>query len=85
MRTMSPFRLFDWKVAGPSAFENLVDVSGHAPRHVEEACAVGHQAACGRELTYLRDRRQLVRFRTVLPLLKNTERCEVDADAATDI
>src|SRR5262249_11983641 len=25
-------RLFDWKVAGPGAFENLVDVSGHAPR-----------------------------------------------------
>jgi hypothetical protein len=31
---------------------NLVDVSGRAPRHVEDACAVGHQAASGRTIAF---------------------------------
>ena len=53
-------RLLDRKVARPCAFEYPVDVMGHAPRHVEEPHAVGHQAAREREFTCLRDCRELV-------------------------
>src|ERR1700730_4108123 len=53
-------RLFDRKVARPGAFENPIDVVGHAPSQVEEPHAVGHQAACEHEFTYLRDRWDLV-------------------------
>jgi hypothetical protein len=45
----------------------------------------GRKANAAYRASILLSARAASRFRTVLPLLKNTERCEVDADAATDI
>src|SRR6516165_9584762 len=43
-------RLLDWQVAGFSAFENFVHVSGSATKHVRKVYGIGYQAAGYREL-----------------------------------
>src|SRR5438132_7793742 len=55
-------RLLDWKIGGPGALENFIDVAGGSPEQIGEASAIRNEATSVHGLSIIEHRRQAVLY-----------------------